>query len=60
MHLDAPALQLVGDDAGGAHFLEADLGMGVEVAPDSSEFVGIAVDAVDRGHVSCPVSVMGA
>jgi hypothetical protein len=60
VHLDAPALQLVGDDAGGAHFLEADLGMGVEVAPDSSEFVGIAVDAVDRGHVSCPVSVMGA
>jgi hypothetical protein len=29
----------------------------VKVAPDSSEFVGIAVDAVDRGHVFCPVSV---
>ncbi len=52
MHLDAPALQLVGDDAGGAHFLEADLGMGVEVAADGGKLVGISVDAIDRGHVS--------
>jgi hypothetical protein len=29
----------------------------MEVAADGGEFVGIAVDAVDGGHVSCPVSV---
>ena len=32
MHLDAPLRQLVGDDAGGADFLEADLGMGMQIA----------------------------
>lgn len=57
MHLDAPALQLVGDDAGGADLLEADLGVGVDVAADGGEFVGVAVDAVNGGHVSCPVGV---
>ena len=50
MHLDAPSLQLVGDDAGGAHLLEADLRMRVQVAADRGEFVGKAVDAVDGGH----------
>src|SRR2546421_199456 len=59
MDFDAPALQLVSDDAGGADLLEPDLRMGVEVAADGGEFVGIAVDAVNGGHVSCPVSVMG-
>ena len=47
MHLDAPLLQLVGDDARGAHLLEADLGMRVQIAADRGEFVGIAVDAFD-------------
>ena len=50
MHLDAPLRQLVGDDPGGADFLEADFGMGVQIAADRGEFVGIAVDAVDVGH----------
>jgi hypothetical protein len=51
MHLDAPALQFVGDDAGGAHLLEADLGMGMKIPADRGEFVGKAVDAVNGGHV---------
>jgi len=51
MHLDTPSLQLVGNDTGGADFLEADLGMCVQVAPDGGEFVGVAVDAVDSGNV---------
>ena len=51
MHLDAPLRQLVGDDAGGADLLKTDLGMGVQIAPDSGEFFGIAVDAFDGGHV---------
>src|SRR6185437_4153422 len=55
MHLDAPLRQLVGDDARGAHFLEADLGMGMQVAADRGEFLGIAVDAFDGGHVCYPV-----
>ena len=56
MHLDAPSLQLLRDDAGGAHFLEADLGMGMQIASDGGEFFGIAVDAVDGGHVCYPVT----
>src|SRR3954451_6508298 len=55
MHLDAPALQLLGDDAGGADLFETDFGMGVDVAANGSEFVGIAVDAVNGGHVSYPI-----
>src|SRR4029077_7397463 len=43
-------------DAGGAHLFEADLGMGVQIAPDSGEFVGEGVDAVDGGHVCYPVA----
>ncbi len=53
MHLDAPLRQLLGDDAGGADFLKADFGMRMQVAADRSEFVGIALDAVDVGHVCC-------
>src|SRR5216684_1368490 len=56
MHLDAPLRQLVGDDPGSSHFLEADLGMRVQIAADRGEFIGIAVDAVDVGHVSYPVA----
>ncbi len=54
MHLDAPLLQLVGDDARGADFLETDLGMRVKIAADRGEFVGKAVDAVDIGHGCYP------
>jgi len=51
MHLDTPTPQLLGDDAGGADFLEPDLGMSVEVAANGGEFVGVAVDAIDCGHL---------
>src|SRR6202011_191137 len=50
MHLDAPLLELVGHDPGSADLLETDLGMGVQIPADRSQFVGIAVDAVDVGH----------
>ncbi len=56
MHLDAPTRQLVGDDAGGAHLLEPDLGMGMQIATDRGEFFGIAVDAFECGHVCYPVT----
>ena len=46
MHLDAPLGQLVGDDAGGPHFLETDLRMRVKIAADRGEFVGKAVRCV--------------
>jgi hypothetical protein len=50
MHLDAPSLELLGDDARRAHLLETDLGMGMKIPADRGEFVGIAVDAFDVGH----------
>src|ERR1700730_18936734 len=50
MHLDAPLLELVGHDPGSADLLEADLGVSVQIPADRSQFVGIAVDAVDVGH----------
>jgi hypothetical protein len=50
MNLDAPLRELIGDDAGGADFLEADFGMGMQVAADRGEFVGEGIDTVDRGH----------
>ena len=56
MHLDAPLRQLVGDDAGGSHFLEADFRMRVKIAADRGEFVGKAFDAVDIGHVCYPMA----
>src|SRR5580704_16404108 len=56
MHLDAPLRQLVGDDPGGADFLEADLGMRVQVPADRGEFVGKAFDALDVGHNCYPVA----
>ena len=59
MHLDAPLRQFVGDDAGGADFLEADLGMGVQIPADRGEFVGKAFDAVDIGHVCYPMAEEG-
>src|SRR5580704_17529956 len=56
MDLDAPLRQLVGNDAGGADLLEADLGMGVQIAADRGEFVGKAFDTVDIGHVCYPIA----
>src|ERR1700685_1208952 len=55
MHLDAPLRELVGDDSRRADFLEADLGMGVQIPADRGEFVGEGFDAVDGGHVIYPV-----
>src|SRR6202171_4490002 len=51
MHLDAPLRQSVGDDAGSADFLEADLGMGMQIPSDRGEFVGKTFDPVDVGHI---------
>ncbi len=51
MHLDTPLRQLVGHDPGSADFLEADLGMRVQISADRGEFVGEAFDAVDVGHL---------
>jgi len=42
--------QLVGNDPGSADFLEADLGMRVQIPADRGEFVGEAFDAVDVGQ----------
>src|SRR5216683_2445318 len=56
MHVDAPLRQLVGHDAGCPDFLEADFGMGVQIPADRREFLGIAFDAVDVGHVCYPVA----
>ena len=56
MYLDAPLGQFVGHDAGRPDFLEADFGMGVQVPADRGEFLGIAFDAVDVGHVCYPVA----
>src|SRR6516162_1954192 len=50
VHLDAPFPEFFGNDAGRTHFLEADLRMSVQVAADGSEFVGIALDAIDSWH----------
>ncbi len=50
MHLDAPGFQLLGDDAGGANLLEADLRMGMEVAPPFRHLGMELGDAVDDGH----------
>jgi len=59
MHLDAPLRQLFGNDAGGADFLEADLGMRVQIPADRGEFVGKGFDAVDVGHLIYPMAGEG-
>ena len=56
MHLDAPLRELFRDDARGAHLLEADLGVRVQIPADRGEFVGIAFDTFDTGHVCYPVA----
>ena len=54
MHLDAPARELVGDEAGGAALLEGELRMRVDIAPHRGELTVIAADALDRvTHVVC-------
>src|SRR3981081_619988 len=59
MHLDAPLRQFVSNDAGGADFLEADLGMRVQIPADRGEFVGKGFDAVDVGHLIYPMAGEG-
>src|SRR5580698_8734941 len=59
MHLDAPLRQFVGHDAGGADFLKADLGMGMQIPSDGGEFVGKAFDTLDIGHVCYPMAGEG-
>ncbi|MFB0490379.1 hypothetical protein ABIE45_002965 [Methylobacterium sp. OAE515] len=52
MHLAAEFLEEIGHDAGGAHLLKAELRMGVQIAAQGSQLVGIGLDVVDRAHVS--------
>jgi hypothetical protein len=59
MYLDAPLRQFVGNDAGGTDFLEADLGMRVQIPADRGEFVGKGFDAVDVGHLIYPMAGEG-
>ena len=55
MHLDAPFGELRCNDVGGAPLLEADLGMGVNVAADRREFVMEAANGFEIGHGPVPV-----
>src|SRR5436189_2938601 len=50
MHVDAPLFHFVRDNPGSADFLEADLGMCVQIPADRGEFVSITFDALDIGH----------
>src|SRR6185437_2691382 len=59
MHLDAPLLQSVGDDARGADLLEADFGMRVQILADRDEFIDIAFDTADVRHVRYLAVVRG-
>ena len=52
VHLDPPGGEFFGHDAGGADLLEAEFGMGMEIAPDGGERVEVGGDAVDRGHAA--------
>ena len=45
--LDAPGAQLLGDQRGGAHLLEAGLGMAVDVAADLDQFGLVGLQLVD-------------
>src|SRR5260370_12951283 len=59
MHFDAPLRQFVGNDPGSADFLEADLGMRVQIPADRGELVGKGFDAVDVGHLIYPMAGEG-
>ena len=50
MHLDAEPLESLGDEIGGALFLETELGMGMDVAPPFGQLVVNAADLVDDRH----------
>ena len=50
MHLDTPALELRGHDAGCPDLLEPEFRMRVEIAPDGGQVVGIGEDAGDGFH----------
>ncbi len=49
MHLDAPFLQLLGDQFGGAVLFQAELRVGVDVAADGGQFRLVAAGTVERG-----------
>ena len=60
MHLDAPFRELGGDDFTGAVFLEADLGMRVEVLPPGGHFGLQLGQPGQRGHrAQAPTSIGG-
>ena len=46
---DAPAAQMLGDEASGAQLLHAQFGVGVDVLPDGGEFGQPGGDGVDHG-----------
>ncbi len=53
MDVEAPARELLGDDVGGAHLLEGDLGVPVYVAPDFDQLVMMLGDSM-LGRHGCP------
>ena len=50
MDLDAPFLELGGDDGGGAVLFQPEFGMGVQILPDGRQLVMVATDMIKRGH----------
>lgn len=58
MGLDPPGLQPVGDKGGGADFLKADLGMGVQVAAQRGQVRGAGDDFGDQVHGGGPCRKM--
>ena len=54
MDLDAPAGQEPRDEVGRAHLLHAELGVGMQVAADGDELVGVSGHAVEDRHAGCP------
>jgi len=53
VRIDAPQGELLGEDAGGAVFLVAELGMGVEVAADLLQLGPIFADVLDWTAHGC-------
>ncbi len=56
MHLDAPFAELLRDDLAGAHFLEADFGVRVEIAAPFGHFGVHLVKTFARAHARLPVA----
>jgi hypothetical protein len=48
MNLDAPGGELLGDDVGGALFVKAELGVGVDVTPDRLQLPVVLANLLDR------------